>query len=81
MVEYLLTEETLPSARAVKSALGTSVAFARVVSRLRGVFAEDWQDGYKRFATSVVLSGVLLRVEVWVISANANGEAPAFAGT
>jgi hypothetical protein len=52
-----------------QSATGVSLPLAAVLGRLRGVFAEDLQDNYKRLAASVVLSGLRLRVEVWVISA------------
>jgi hypothetical protein len=73
MVDYLLEEERIPSAREVKTATGIRLAVKQMgplvtylVGRLRSTFAEDWQ--LQRFGVSVALCGVRLRIEILVIS-------------
>jgi hypothetical protein len=75
LVDYLLEEERIPSARQVNRAIDVRLPIKRtgelvayLVVQLRNMFAGDWQ-GVQRFGVSVALAGVRLRVEIWVISA------------
>ena len=78
MFSFLNTRSDFLTVTVVSTLLATPSAaldgelVVYVVGQLRDMFSEDWQDNHKRFVASVALSGVRLRVEVWVIGVTCN---------
>ena len=76
MIDYLIAEERIPSVGQVARATDLRLPFKQirplvtyVVACLRSLFAEDLPGAPQRFGVVVALSGVRLRVEVWVLAA------------